>query len=395
MPLPAPRPSAGRAALGVALSLAANVALTAPVAPSEEDLPSLAAVFGDRFRFGFALKELPRLSPPERAIVVRHANTLTPENAGKWERVQPREGEWNFGPLDELVAFGEAHGMFVVGHTLVWHSQCPDWVFDDGAGGLVTRDQLIERMRTHIHTVVRRYRGRIHAWDVVNEAVTAEGPRRSKWHEVLGEDYIPLAFAFAHEADPDALLLYNDYSVFDSRKRAHIIALVRDLQRRGLRIDAVGMQGHWHLDYPSLEAIENAILDLHRTGVQVHITELDIDVLPAAWDYFGADIATRFEGSAALNPYTEGLPLELAERLADRYETIFRLFLRHADKVDRVTLWGVWDGRSWKNNFPVRGRTNHPLLFDRDLRPKEAAWRLANLAAAREPGGAATGSLGR
>jgi beta-xylosidase/GH35 family endo-1,4-beta-xylanase len=311
--------------------------------------------------------------PQELALVERHFNSITPENLLKWEMVHPEPKEYHFEPADRFVEYGERHGMFIVGHTLVWHSQTPRWVFRGEDGEPADRETLLERMREHIHTVMGRYKGRIGGWDVVNEAVEDNGSlRNSRWRRIIGDDYIAKAFEFAREADPEAELYYNDFDMWKKEKRDGVIRLVKDLQARGLRIDGIGMQGHWGLDYPEPEEAEASIEAFAALGVKVMITELDVTVLPVVNNYFGAEVERRSELNEGLNPYPDGLPAELERQFTKRCAEFFSLFHRHADKISRVTFWGVHDGNSWRNNFPMRGRTDYPLLFDRRLRPKAA-----------------------
>jgi endo-1,4-beta-xylanase len=302
------------------------------------------------------------------AIATEQFNSITPENLLKWGPVHPDPGRFDFAAADRFVALGQRHGMFIVGHTLVWHQQTPAWVF---AGD---RDTLLARMREHITTVVGRYRGRIHGWDVVNEALEEDGTlRRTPWLQAIGEDYIAKAFEFAREADPEAELYYNDYNLWKPAKRAGAIRIANELRSRGLRIDGVGEQGHWGIGEPSLAEIGETLRELPaRTGVKVMITELDIDVLPRDPAMWGADLAKKASIRAATNIYPDGLPDEPQRQLARRYADIFRLALQHRRTLSRVTFWGVTDAQSWLNDFPIPGRVNYPLLWDRAGQPKPA-----------------------
>ena len=336
---------------------------------------SLKEVFKKDFLIGGALsaRVIMGESADATRLVEEHFNTLTAENSMKWERIHPKPGKYRFQTADRLVELSEKNGMFLVGHTLVWHNQTPDWVFRDKQGNLVDRETLLSRMKEHIHTVVGRYRGRVHAWDVVNEAVTETGgPRKSLWYTIIGEDYVEHAFRFAHEADPDALLIYNDYSLTGKSKRKGTVDLVRRLQARGIRIDAVGMQGHYDLESPGLDDLEASIEAFAALGVEVMITELDISVLPDTDQLWKTQPGGRLKYDPAYDPYREGIPYSAQQQLADRYEELFRVFLTHSDVISRITFWGVDDGTSWKNNFPMRGRTDYALLFDRNFLPKPA-----------------------
>jgi endo-1,4-beta-xylanase len=207
----------------------------------------------------------------------------------------------------------------------------------------------------------------------VNEALNADGSlRESNFLKIAGEGYIEKAFEFANEADPVAELYYNDYNMTEPAKRAGAIDLIKKLQQKGIRIDGVGLQAHWGLDYPSLKHIEESINDYVALGIKVMFTELDISVLPSPWRMPSADISIRFENNETMNPYVNGMPDSIDVALAKRYKNIFALFNKHQDKISRVTFWGLHDGDSWKNGFPIKGRTDYPLLFDRDLKPKKA-----------------------
>lgn len=352
------------------------LAAAACVSPASASPTTLKDAYADHFVMGAALNTQIIVQPehPARALVQRHFGSVTAANAMKWGPFNPEPGVHVFEHADALVAFAEANGMQVIGHTLFWHQQTPPWVFQDETGGPISREALLERMRERVRVVAQRYGTRIQLWDVVNEAVEDDGsPRKSAWYRILGDDFVPEAFRIAGEELPAGVqLIYNDYSMFLPGRRDAVVKMVHDLRARGLRIDGVGMQGHWGIDFPRLEDIETSILAFAGAGMRVHITELDVDVLPRSPDMFGADLNKRATISPENNPYTAGLPPEMQERLARRYAEIFALLVKHADKIDRVTFWGVTDGDSWLNGFPVRGRTNHPLLFDREFKPKPA-----------------------
>ncbi|HEX6924683.1 MAG TPA: endo-1,4-beta-xylanase [Longimicrobiaceae bacterium] len=316
-----------------------------------------------------------------RRLVLEHFNSITAENAMKAGPINPRPGVYNWGPADSIVAFGEAHGMFIVGHTLVWHNQTPDWFFQDENGNPNTPEQQIERMRRHIEAVAGRYAGRVHAWDVVNEVIDNDGSyRQTSWVRAVGDgdELVKNAFRFAAQYAPDAELYYNDFNAWRPAKRDGIVRMVRMLQREGIRIDGIGMQGHWGLNYPKTEYIEAAIDSFAALGVKVMITELDVDVLPLTREgqIIGRGMSDpQFqleEFEAYLDPYKEGLPEEVQQQLAERYAELFEIFYRKRDKIDRVTLWGVHDGANWKNNYPIPRRTNYATLFDRERQPKPA-----------------------
>jgi len=336
---------------------------------------TLKDAFRGAFRVGAALNanQFSERDTRGAALVKAQFNTITPENVLKWESVHPHPDVYDFTAPDQYVAFGERNSMFVIGHTLVWHSQTPRWVFQDPNGKPVTRDTLLARMRDHIHTVVGRYKGRVKGWDVVNEALNEDGTlRTSPWLTIIGEDFIAQAFQFAHEADPAAELYYNDYSVENAAKRNGAVQLIAKLKAQGIPVTAIGLQGHDKLDWPTPAQQDSTIVALSRLGVKVNITELDVDVLPPAVQNRTADVSMRAELDPKTNPYAAGLPDFMQQALAARYAALFEVFLKHRDVIDRVTFWGVGDGDSWLNNWPVRGRTSYPLLFDAQDTPKPA-----------------------
>jgi len=328
---------------------------------SAKEIPLLKDVYDGQILIGFAARHNYWLDEP----VLDHFNTVTAENIMKWDALQPSPGAFRFTVADNLVRYAEDNGKSVVGHTLIWHNQTPDWVFRDENGNDVSREELLARMETHIKTVMGHFKGRVKGWDVVNEAIeqnpiTGEWELRdSKWRQIIGDDFVEHAFRFAHQADADAELYYNDYNAAEGPKRDAIYALVKDLVDKGLRVDAVGMQGHWDLQTPSLDEIREAF-DLYASlGVKVHITELDVSVF--TWDN-------------RTNPYMGGLPEAVANQQAQRYASLFSLFNEYAGILERVTFWGVKDNHSWKNNFPVHGRRDYPLLFDAKGDPKPSFW---------------------
>jgi endo-1,4-beta-xylanase len=263
--------------------------------------------------------------------------------------------------------------MFIVGHCLVWHSQTPRWVFQNDAGEPLTRDALLARMRDHIMTVVGRYKGRIGGWDVVNEALNEDGSmRQSPWYKIIGDDFLLKAFQFAHEADLKAELYYNDYNLENEAKRKGAVELIRKLKAAGAPITGVGLQDHNKMDWPTAKQESDTIEAFAALGMRVNITELDVDVLPRTTAQNTADIAATAAGNAQSNPYAAGLPDDKQQALAQRYAELFDVFVKHRASIDRITFWGVTDAGSWLNNFPTRGRTNYPLLFDRQGKPKPA-----------------------
>jgi endo-1,4-beta-xylanase len=357
---------------------AALIVLTILISSCKDEqitVTGLKDAFAGDFLIGTAVNtpQILGIDREAKPFIIKHFNAITAENAMKWEKIHPFPDKYDFAMADSIVSFARANGMFITGHTLVWHSQTPDWVFQDSLGNPLTREALLERMKNHIFTVMGHYKGRVQSWDVVNEAMGDDGQiRKSKWYNIIGEDYIEKAFEFAHEADPDAELYYNDYNNEEPLKRAGVISFVRNLREKNIRIDGVGIQGHWHLDSPDFKIVDEAISEYAALGVKVMITEMEINVLPTPSWLYGADISKIAEYKDSLNPYVAGLPDSVQTQQTNRYASLFGLLLRHKDKVSRVTFWGVHDGYSWKNNWPVPGRTNYPLLFDRNYQPKPA-----------------------
>ena len=342
---------------------------------SQESLRPLKETLEGDFLVGAALNYDQVYGRDEKAVAIikKHFNTISPENMLKMGPIHPKQNEFNWEAADKYVAFGEENGMFTVGHALVWHSQAPDWIYTTEAGDTVSRDTLIQRMQNHISAVAGRYKGKIDGWDVVNEALNDDGTmRQSNWYKIIGEDFLEKAFEFAHQTDPDAELYYNDYNLWKADKAQGAVRIVRNLQEKGIKIDGVGMQGHYGLHYPSLEQIEASILAFSDLGVKVMITEMDIDILPNPSGRQGADIGDRVEDKEGFNPYEAGLPDSVQQQLSARYAELFGLFHKHRDKISRVTFWGVADHHSWLNNWPMTGRTSYPLVFDRNYAPKPA-----------------------
>ena len=353
------------------------------VGPSLETGLPLKVAYRDAFKVGAAVNSLITSGKDTATmdILLHQFNAITAENVMKAGPINPEPGKYNFGPADEFVEFGEVHDMFIVGHTLIWHNQTPGWFFRDEKGNPNTKEAQIERMRKHIETVAGRYAGRVDAWDVVNEVIDNDGSYRvTSWVKAIGDgdELVRLAFRFAQEYAPGTELYYNDFNAWRPAKRDGIARLVRMLQKEGIRIDGVGMQGHWGLDYPRNEYIEAAIDTFASLGVKVMITELDVDVLPLTKEgqiigQVMSDPQFQLEEfKEFLDPYQDGLPEEIQQELTDRYAELFGIFYRKRDKIDRVTLWGIYDGMSWKNGYPVPHRTNYPLLFDRQRKPKPA-----------------------
>ncbi len=331
---------------------------------------TLRNVYKDAFYIGTALNrfQINETDSVMATLVGKEFNSITAENIMKSVQIHPQRDTFDFELADKFVALGEKHNMFIHGHTLVWHSQLSPW-FSEIEDSL----EFASATENHIKDLATHFKGKLGSWDVVNEALNEDGTlRNSIFLKKMGEDYLASAFKWTSEIDPDVDLYYNDYNMTNADKRQGAIRMVKKILEQGVKVDGIGMQGHWHLNSPSLEEIEQSILDYSELGVKVAITELDVSVLPNPWDLEGAEISQNFENGEGMNPYKDGLPDSIQVKLANRYKDIFEIFLKHKDKISRVTFWGVSDGQSWLNGFPIRGRTNYPLLFDRDLKPKAA-----------------------
>lgn len=308
--------------------------------------------------------------PNDIRNVKRQFNSISTASF-EWSSTNPIPGIYTFEAADQFVDLGTKNDMFTIGHGLVWHQLVPDWVFENKNNNPTSRDTLLNRMRNHIFKVATRYKNQVNTWIVVNEAIEKDGQlRKTKWLEIIGEDYIQKAFEYAHEADPDAKLYYNDFQLFLPAKRESLICLIGNLHAKGVKVDGIGIQGHWSLDYPSLRDVEESIIAFAKLDVKVMITELDVSVLPRR--NTGADISDNYKLSKGLDPYVNSIPDSLQNRLADRYKKIFSLFHKYRNVIDGVTFWGVNDRDSWRNDWPIKGRTDYPLLFDRSNKPKKA-----------------------
>ena len=335
------------------------VAFLAPVSAFGAAEPSLKDAYRKDFLIGSALGSPPSYSEAELALIRTQFDAATPEVCMKPRPIHPKEEVWDFRQADAFLAFCEQNHIAAFGHTLVWHEDCPDWFFRDG-DRKASRQLVLERMQNHIRTILARYKGRLRGFDVVNEAIS-DSPkdyfRKTKWLETIGDDYVEQAFRFAHEADPDLPLQYNDYNIEREPKRSKAIRLIRDLQSKGIPVAAVGIQGHWSLDHVLFEDIDKAIGQFQGLGIKVMISELDLDVLPRNKQ------GTQVEPRPASH--------ELLARQAEQYAHLFRIFHEHRDAITRVSFWGIDDAHTWLNGWP-HPRYNHPLLFDREGKPKPA-----------------------
>ena len=347
---------------------------------SNEQKVSLSQKFQKHFLVGAAINEgqILQKDQPSVSIIKKEFNTISPENVMKWMFVQPKPNEFYFDHTDKYVQFGLDNNMHIVGHALIWHSQIANFM-----NSIKDSTKMVQHVTNHISTLVNRYKGKIDTWDVVNEALNGDGTlRESIFLKVLGENYLETVYKMAEKYDSNADLAYNDYNLCKPKKREGAVKLIKSLQKNGAKINSVGIQAHWQLTSPTLEEIETSILAFSELGVKVMFTELDISVLPNPWELSGAEVTQnfkKFEGDKKMNPFPENLPDSVKEKLAKRYENIFKLFVKHKDKISRVTFWGVTDKFSWLNDWPIKGRTNYPLLFDRNYKEKKAYQRIMNL----------------
>ncbi len=318
--------------------------------------------------------------PKATDLIEKQYNAIVAENCMKPEVIAPADGMYDFRDADKLVNFGNHNDIKVIGHVLVWHEQTSPWMFAGQNGKAPSREEMLKRMHDYIYTVVGRYRGRVYGWDVVNEAFLDDGSvRESPWYKAIGYDYFYYAFKFAHEADSTAQLYYNDYNMYSKGKREAVCKLVRYLRHRGCRIDAVGMQSHIGANYPDNAEYEKTIDSLSANGVKVNISELDLNMLPNPSSFSGADINQKYAFDKKMNPYVDGLDKKAQQLFDKRYKEIFSIISRHKEHIERVNFWGVCDADSWLNNWPIKGRTSYPLLFDRNYNMKTVAIEIMNM----------------
>ncbi|HDY92775.1 MAG TPA: endo-1,4-beta-xylanase [Pseudoalteromonas sp.] len=337
--------------------------------------------FADSFKMGVAVNQdiVTGKNAAARSIIAKQFNTVTLENAMKAEVIYPQQGKVDFSGADAFIDFAKQNNMFTVAHTLVWHNQTPDWFFTNSKNEPNTPAEQLEQMRKHIELVAGRYKNKVDAWDVVNEVIADDGSYRpTVWVNRVGDGdtMVKAAFKYAQQYSPNTELYYNDFNAWRPEKRDGIIRMIKMLQKEGIRIDGIGIQAHWGLNFPKMQYIEQAIDAYAALGIKVMITELDIDVLPLTKEgqITGTDMMKpQFqleEFETYLDPYKNGLPSDVEAQLNARYKALFELFYAKRDKIDRVTFWGLHDGMSWKNDYPIPNRTNYPLLWDRNLNPK-------------------------
>jgi endo-1,4-beta-xylanase len=322
------------------------------------------------FPIGVAVSARDLKDPQEVKLILSQFNSLTPENAMKMGPIHPEENRYNWRDADSIVAFAQKHGLRVRGHNLCWHEQTPAWLFKDANGKLVTKEVLLKRLKDHITTVVNRYKGKIYAWDVVNEAIDDDSTkflRNSLWYQICGDDFIIKAFEYAHEADPNAILFYNDYNAVRPEKRERIYKLLKMLVDAHVPINAVGIQAHWSVYEPDQKDLAETIKRFSSFGLKVQVTELDMSIYP--WEK-----NRRSKRPGERDDYTP----ELEKKQTDQYAMVFKVFRHYKNVITGVTFWNISDKNTWLDQYPVDGRKNYPLLFDQNLRPKKAYWKVVN-----------------
>jgi endo-1,4-beta-xylanase len=309
------------------------------------------------------------LNSAEGQLIIKEFSSITPENAMKMGPIHPEENRYYWRDADSIVAFAQRNKLKVRGHTLCWHAQAPGWMFKDTAGKDISKEILLERLREHINTVVKRYKGKIYAWDVVNEAIADDTTylRKTKWSQITGQEFIEKAFVYAHEADPKAVLFYNDYNTEQPAKREKIYKLLKGLREKGIPVHGVGLQAHWSVNNPSREELEKSITMFASLGLQVQFTELDVSV------YAGRQGGQLINGERQQIKAT--FTPEMEQQQLEKYKMVFEVFRKYRKNITGVTFWNVSDRYTWLDG---RGRKNYPLLFDTELKPKKAYWEVVN-----------------
>ena len=321
------------------------------------------------FTMGVAVSPQALQREGEEQLILRNFGSLTPENAMKMGPIHPHENEYNWKDADSIVDFAMRHQLKVRGHNLCWHNQAPGWMFTDSAGAPVSKEKLLERLHDHISAVVGRYKGKIYAWDVVNEAISdkpGEVFRNSEWYRICGEDFIAKAFQYAHEADPAALLFYNDYNEINADKREKICRMLERLKQQGVPVQGVGLQAHWAINEPTAGQLDSTLERFSRLGLTLQVTELDMSVYPKE---HSARARVAADSSTVFTPEKE-------QAQAEEYNMVFAAFRKYRKIISGVTFWNISDRSSWLDNFPVRGRKDYPLLFDKNFQPKLSFWKV-------------------
>jgi len=356
--------------LNFALSFALILILSS--CNSESDtVPSIKDEYSEYFQIGAAIGQK-HLASYDTLLLKKHFSSITAENDMKSRRTINKNAAYTYEAGDRLVEFARENEMLVRGHTLVWYHQTDEWFYRDSAGNFLSSEKMLERMEDYIHNVLDHYRGMVYCWDVVNEAIGNDKDKFYRedidWFRICGPEYIEKAFLYAREADPEVKLFYNDYNLIDPVKAQKVYQMVKDFQDRGIPIDGIGMQGHWTLEDVNAENLAKSIDLFASLGLEVQITELDISIYP-----FYHNIP-RHELPQEVREFTE----ELEMKQAEKYREVFKVLREKSDKVTSVTFWGVADNKTWLSNYFVKGRTDHPLLFDSEYQPKEAFYAITD-----------------
>lgn len=349
---------------------------TKKAANYQEDPRGLKDYYKNYFSVGVAVGKR-NLNGEEAVLIKRHFNSITAENDMKMEMLQPIEGKFNWATSDSILNFAIKNNIKVRGHNLCWHEQAPAWFFVGKDGKEVSKTVLLQRLKTHIDTVLGRYKGKIYAWDVVNEAIDDDSTkylRNSKWYQICGEDFIIKAFEYAHAADPNAKLYYNDYNTERPEKRERIYKLLKSLKDKGVPIDGVGLQAHWSIEETTEKELVTAIERYSSLGLNIQFTELDISIYP--WEK-----NKRAKRPGESDAYTS----ELEAKQIEKYKMVFDVFRRYKNVITNITFWNISDRRTWLDSYPVEGRKNYPLLFDTQLKPKKAYWEVVNFKINKKP----------
>ena len=317
------------------------------------------------FPMGVAIRPQ-SVAGPEAELILKHFESVTAENAMKMGPIHPKEDEFFWADADAIVNFAQTNKLKIRGHTLCWHNQTPTWLFKDAQGADVTKEVLLKRLKDHITAVVGRYKGKIYAWDVVNEVIDDDDSkyfRESPWYKICGEEFVAKAFEYAHAADPNALLFYNDYNTESAGKRERIYKMLKGLLDKKVPIHGVGLQAHWSIFSPTEQELRQSVEKFSSLGLKIQFTELDISVYQSEH----SRRERRADESDAFTP-------EMEAKQTEQYKMVFKVFREYKDKITGVTFWNVSDKSSWLDNFPVRGRKNYPLLFDQNFQPKKVYW---------------------
>jgi len=354
------------------LFCAMGVMLLSSVVQGQQAAPGkgLKNYYSKYFPIGVAVSPQALKDPKQAALILSQFNSVTPENAMKMGPIHPEENRYYWRDADSIVAFAQKNGLRVRGHALCWHEQTPSWLFVGDDGKQVSKEVLLKRLKDHIEMVVGRYKDKVYAWDVVNEAIDDDSTkflRNSLWYQICGEDFILKAFEYAHAADPKAVLFYNDYNTERPEKLQRIYTLLKKLRDAGVPVQGVGLQAHWSLFEPTQQELVTTIEKFASLGIKVQVTELDVSVYP--WEKQRR--ALRDGESDVFTP-------DMEKQQADRYAMFFKVFRKYKKIITGVTFWNISDQHSWLDEYPVKGRKNYPLLFDQNLQPKKAYWQVVN-----------------